>query len=136
MFILTFGLMAAGQLLYLAGSSGSLARSKGTASVAAQSLLESLGALYRQDASSAELSIGDHGPMRTEVTNPGDGSALNIYDVHWTVERVPDPRPGKVLNARLVRATVRPVAADGTANSKPGLNKILSVSTVFSSGLR
>ncbi len=53
--ILTFGLLTAGQLLYVAASSSSLARSKGTAAIAAQSLLESLASLYSQNPLAADL---------------------------------------------------------------------------------
>lgn len=130
--ILMFGLLATGQLLYVAAGSGSLARSKGTAALAAQSLLESLSALYGRDPSAVDLVPGSHGPRQTVVTNPADGTVMNRYEVRWTVENVSDPRPGKVLNARSVRATVTPVQRDGTANVQPGMNKILHIATVIS----
>jgi prepilin-type N-terminal cleavage/methylation domain-containing protein len=130
--ILTFGLLATGQLLYVAASSNSLARSKGTAALAAQSVLESLDALYRQNPLAADLVPGSHGPRQTIVSNPVEGTVLNRYEVRWTVENVPDPRPLKMLNARRVRATVTPVQSDGTANVRPGMNKILNITTIFS----
>ena len=136
LFILTFGLLAAGHLLYATAGAGSLARSKGAAAIAAQNLLESLGALYKQNPSAADLSVGSHGPRQTQVANPIDGTILNLYKVDWMVEGLADPRPGKALNARLVRATVTPIQANGAENSQPGYNKILSVTTVFSSGMR
>jgi type II secretory pathway pseudopilin PulG len=130
--VIAVGLLAAGQLLYVASGSNSLARSKATAALAGQSVLESLGARYRQDPSDADLSLGTHGPRNIEVANPADGTILNRYHVNWVVENVPDPRPGKVINARRVMAIVTPVLKDGTENSQRGLNKILSVTTVFS----
>jgi prepilin-type N-terminal cleavage/methylation domain-containing protein len=130
--ILTFGLLTAGQLLYIAASSSLLARSKGTAALAAQSVLESLDALYDQNPSAPEITPGSHGPRQSVVTNPIDGTVLNRYAVDWVVENVADPRPGKVLNARRVRATVTPVQAGGAGNIRPGLNKILNITTIFS----
>jgi prepilin-type N-terminal cleavage/methylation domain-containing protein len=130
--ILTFGLLAAGQLLYVAAGSSSLARSKGTAALAAQSVLESLGALYGQNPLAADFVPGGHGPWQTKVTNPVDGTVLNRYEVRWTVENVSDPRPGTMLNARRVRVTVTPVQLDGTANVRTGMNKILNITTIYS----
>ena len=130
--ITAFGLLAAGQLLYVAAGSNSLARSKSTAALAAQNMMESLGALYRQNPSAPDLTLGDHGPRSIQVANPTDGTILNRFNVTWVVENVPDPRPGKALDARLVRTTVTPVLDKGTENNQPGLNKILNVITVFS----
>jgi prepilin-type N-terminal cleavage/methylation domain-containing protein len=134
--ILTFGLLAAGQLLFVAASSDSLARSKGTAAIAAQSVLESLDALYGQNPVATDLVPGEHGPWSTSVTNPVDGAALNRYEVRWMVENVSDPRPGKMLNARRVRVTVTPVQLGGTANVRAGMNKILNITTIFSQKTR
>lgn len=134
--IIGFGLLATGQLLYLAAGSNSLARSKSTAVLAAQNVLESLGALYQQNPSAADLTIGSHGPQSIEVANPSDGTILNRYNVSWMIGNVSDPRPGKVLNARLVRAVVTPVRSSGVANNQPGLNKVLNVATVFSQRVR
>jgi prepilin-type N-terminal cleavage/methylation domain-containing protein len=132
---LAFGLLAASQLLYIAAASASLARSKSTAGIAAQNMIECLGAAYRQDASSPDLAPGSHGPLQTRVVNPTDSSILNRYDVRWTVESIPDPRPGKVINARRIRVAVTPVQDNGANNDKTGLNKILNVATVFSPAL-
>ena len=93
--ILTFGLLATGQLIFIAMSSTSLARSKGSAILAAQSKLEFLAGLYRQNPTAADLAIGTHGPEQVESTNPVTHSGLNRYDVVWSVALVPDPRPGK-----------------------------------------
>jgi prepilin-type N-terminal cleavage/methylation domain-containing protein len=129
---LAFGLLATSQLLYIAASSASLARSKSTAGVAAQNMIESLGDTYRRNALSPDLTLGYHGPLQTQVANPTDEGILNRYDVRWIVESVSDPRPGKAINARRVRITVTPVLDSGAANDKAGLNKILNVATVFS----
>ena len=130
--LLAFGLLATGQLLFVAAGSGSLARSKSTAGIAAQNMLESLGAAYRQNPLASDLTVGTHGPVRTQVANPTDGSTLNLFAVSWTVNGVPDPRPGKVMKAREVRVTVIPIKDDGANNSRVGLNKILNVTTIFS----
>jgi prepilin-type N-terminal cleavage/methylation domain-containing protein len=129
---LSFGFLATSQLLYIAAASTSLARSKSTAGVAAQNMIESLGDSYRRNALSPDLALGDHGPLQTQVANPTDASILNRYNVRWTVESVPDPRPGKILNARKVRVTVAPVRENGADNNKAGLSKILNVATIFS----
>jgi prepilin-type N-terminal cleavage/methylation domain-containing protein len=129
--ILTFGLLAVGPLLYTASSADSLARSKGTASIAAQNKLESLADLYRQNPSADELTLGSHGPEQTQIVNPIDGTVLNRYSVDWNVSHVPDPRPGKVVNARLVSVRITPIHLQGGKNSRPALNKILNVSTIF-----
>lgn len=134
--IMTFGLLTAGQLLYIAAGSNSLSRSKGTAALAAQSLLESLDALYSQNPLAADLAPGVHGPRRSIVTNPADGTVLNRYDANWVVDNVSDPRPGKVLKALRVRATVIPVQMGGAENLRPGLNKIMNVTTIFSQKTR
>ena len=134
--ILAFGLLAAGQLLFIAAGSNSLARSKDGAVLAAQSTMESLGDLYRQNPSAAELSLGSHGPRSIEVINPADGIRLNRFNITWVVENVPDPRPGKHINARRLRTAVNPVGDDGSTNSQPGLNKILNLSTIFSQVIR
>lgn len=130
--VLTAALLAAGHMFFVTAASGSLARSKGTASLAAQDLLESLSASYRQNPVSADLDWGEHGPRQTLIANPEDGSILNRFSISWQVHPVPDPRPGKALDAKLVTATVSPALADGTTNSKPGMNKILSISTILS----
>ena len=129
--VLAFGLLAASQLLFITASSSSLARSKGTAAIAAQSRLESLAALYGQNPSAAALATGSHGPEETVVMNPADETVLNNYRVEWKVSSVADPRPGKVLDAKLVTVRVTPSLPGGTENSRPGMNKVLYVSSIF-----
>jgi len=131
MSILALGLLAAGQLLYIVEQSNSLARSKETAAFAAQNMMESLGALYNQNPSVTDLTLGAHEPRNVEVTNPADGAVLNRYQVSWTVENIPDPRPGKSLKARLIRTTVKPALDNSTENNQIGFNKTLSAATIL-----
>ena len=133
--VLTFGLLAAGQMLFIATSSGSLARSKGTAVIIAQHKLESLASLYQQDPSTADLTFGDHGPEQTEIINQANGTILNRNNIRWNVSSVPDPR-GVLPDSRLVTVTVAPALPGGAENSKAGLNKILNVTTIFSPRMR
>jgi Tfp pilus assembly protein PilV len=130
--VLTFGLLAAGQLIYVAASSGSLANAKGSATIAAQNQLEYLSDLYRRDSSADDLALGNHGPLQTQIKNPVNGAILNRYAISWNVSLVSDPRPGKNIDARLVRVTIMPIQAEGGMNSRPPFNKILSINTILS----
>ncbi len=132
--LLTASLLATGHVFFVMAASESLARSKGTAALAAQNLLESLSSSYQQNPLLADLDWGGHGPKLEVVVNPVDGSVLNRYSIAWEVHPVPDPRAGKALDAKLVTVRVNPVLAGGALNSKPGMNKILNVSTIL--GLR
>jgi prepilin-type N-terminal cleavage/methylation domain-containing protein len=129
--IMTAGLLSAGQLMYVAMASASLARSKGAAATVASDKLEFLADVYRRDRLDASLTNGDHGPEVVQVTNPNTGTALNRFRVQWTVSTVPDPRAGKVLQAKLVRVTVTPVRGADTTNNRIGLNKVMSISSIF-----
>jgi prepilin-type N-terminal cleavage/methylation domain-containing protein len=130
--ILTFGLLATAQLIYLSVGSGSLARSKQTASIAAQQRMEYLSDLYRLNPDAEDLAPGSHGPQEDIVENPVDGKILNRYRVSWSSAGVADPRPGKAPRARLVSATIVPIRPDGSINLKPALNKTLTFSTIVS----
>jgi len=129
--IMTAGLLSAGQLMYVAMASASLARSKGTAATVASDKLEFLADVFRRNHLDASLTNGDHGPEQVQVMNPNTGTALNRFRVQWTVSTVPDPRPGKILLAKLVRVTVTPVRGADTTNNRVGLNKVVSISSVF-----
>ncbi len=129
--IMTAGLLSAGQLMYVAMASASLARSKGTAATVASDKLEFLADVYRRNRLDASLTDGDHGPEVVQVTNPNTGAALNRFRVQWTVSTVPDPRAGKVLQAKLVRVTITPVRGADTTNNRIGLNKVMSISSIF-----
>jgi len=130
--ILAFGLLAVSQPIYIATRSDSLARSQGTAALAAQNKLEHLAHLHHQNPSADELALGSHGPQETEVTNPIDGATLNRYKVTWVVSNVLDPRPGKVSGARFVTVTVAPIGTDGSENNQAFFNKVVNAATVFS----
>jgi Tfp pilus assembly protein PilV len=130
--IMSFGMLAIGQLLSVALGMPALARSKSTAAIAAQDRLQFLADAYRRDAESSELTLGNHGPQVVEVRNPNDGTLLNRYNVSWSVAMVPDPRAWKVLHARLVTVTVIPIRQDGVRNVKASLNKVISMSSIFS----
>jgi len=130
--ILSFGLLAMGQLMYAAMGSASLARSKTSASIAAQNKLEFLADLYRHSPSASDLKSGSHGPQQVQVANPVDGTILNRYGISWTVGNVADPRAGKVLPAKKVTLTITPIDAVGSNNSKTFMNKVLSVTAIFS----
>jgi prepilin-type N-terminal cleavage/methylation domain-containing protein len=129
--ILAFGLLATSSLMYTAVRSSSLARSQSTAGIAAQNKLEMLAETYRRNPSDQDLSPGSHGPEQTEIVNPNNGATLNRYNIHWEVRQVPDPRPGTIPRAKLVRVTVSPISLDGAENSRPGFNKILHINTIF-----
>lgn len=132
MLVLTFGLLATGQLIYVAMSSTSLARSKGSAALVAQAKLEVLADLYRQNPGAPDLTDGSHGPEQVEITNPSSRSALNRYNVAWKVAILPDPRPTKILKARQVTVTVTPIGSGATVNRKTPLNKAVNFTTIFS----
>ena len=129
--IMTVGLLSAGQLMYVAMGSASLARSKGAAATVASDKLEFLADVYRRNRLDSSLTNGDHGPETVQVTNPNTGTALNRFRVQWTVSTVPDPRAGKVLQAKLVRVTVTPIRGADTTNNRIGLNKVISISSIF-----
>ena len=130
--IAAFGLLAAGHLIFIAVSSASLARSKGTAALAARNTLESLSGLYAMDQSHDQLVPGNHGPQEIKIMNPNTGNVLNHFSITWTTGNVQDPRPGVIPGARLVRVTVTPIRSGSMVNYRPPFNKILNIATVFS----
>ncbi len=132
-FILTFGLLEAAQIIYAAMCSSSLSRSKSAIAVVANDKLESLADLYDQNSGAPDLVPGAHGPDLVSIANPASNTILNRFQVTWQVSEVADPRPGKVLKARQVVVTVRPVGAANQPNDKPYLNKSAIVAGVFSS---
>jgi hypothetical protein len=132
MFILTFGLLAAGQLMFVAASGTTLARSKGAAAVVAQNKLDFLADAYRQNPDGADLTLGSHGPEQVQVLNPNDSTVANRFNVAWTVSTVPDPRVGKVLKAKQVTVTVTPITSTDAINMRTSLNKVLIVTAIFS----
>ena len=130
--LLSSGLLTAGQLIYASAGSGSLARSKFAAAIAAQDQMERLSALYAQNPLADDLAIGDHGPRQSMVANPLDGNALNIFNIYWNIGEMSDPRPGIKIKARLARVKIIPIRSGGAENRQVRLNKIVSVSSVLS----
>jgi prepilin-type N-terminal cleavage/methylation domain-containing protein len=130
--VLSSGLLAVGQMLFVAASAGSLTRAKESAAAAAQGRVESLASLYSQDPLCAELAPGSHGPQQIEIPNPVDGTILNKYSVFWNVDSVPDQRPDQELNAKLISVTIAPIHEGGETNIQPWQNKTVNVSTILS----
>jgi prepilin-type N-terminal cleavage/methylation domain-containing protein len=130
--VMTFGLLTAGQMIYVAASAASLARSKGSAALVAQDRLHLLADLYVSNPDMGDLADGSHGPEFVEIIGPDTQAVLNRFGVSWTVSQVPDPRPGKVLNARLVTVTVTPVDGKNAPNLRTALNKAVTISVIFS----
>lgn len=124
--LLTAVLLTAGQLIYATASSGSLARAKMTAAMAARDKIERLSSLYAHNPFANEFTIGDHGPQQIEIVNPLTGTALDKYNVFWTISKISDPRPGKKINALVARITIVP------QTRQIRFNKILNVTAVLS----
>lgn len=132
LFILCFGLLAVGQLLFSAMAGPALARSKDSATRVAENKMEFLADAYRQNPDGTDLTLGNHGPETVTLLNPVDGRTLNRYEVRWTVSDVSDPRPGKVLKAKQVRVHVQPVNNFGVAHDVQSLNKVINMTSIFS----
>ncbi len=130
--VLTFGLLTAAQMIYASLRSESLARSKGSAALAAQTKLEFLADLYSQNPADPSFTLGNHGPERVQQLNPATGNVLNRFDVAWTVAAVPDPRAGFTLKAVRVTVTVTPVTAANARNYRAGYNKIVNITSILS----
>jgi type II secretory pathway pseudopilin PulG len=131
MIILTFGLMATGQMLASAIGGTTLARSKGSATMVAQDRLDFLSDAFRQDPNGADLTIGTHGPVQEDVINPSDSSIVNRYNVAWAVTAIVDPRPGFLNKAKQVTVTVTPIGSGTTVNNQVLLNKVINITAVF-----
>jgi competence protein ComGC len=130
--VLTFGLLASAPMIAAALKSATLAQSKACAILAAQSKVDYLTERYQHDPSDPELQWGRHGPETLDVLDPVGGTVWNRLEIIWTVDDVPDPRPGFHLAARLLTIEVRPVGRTGSPNLKTWLNRELSLSAVLS----
>jgi prepilin-type N-terminal cleavage/methylation domain-containing protein len=130
--ILSFGLLAGGQLTCLALKSRTLARSKALAAIAAQSKIEFLSDRYQADPDNPEVQNGAHGREVVTVMDPGVNTDLNRFAISWELTYVEDPRPGKVLRARKIAVTVTPIGMGDEVNLKAWQNKAVSVTSVFS----
>jgi prepilin-type N-terminal cleavage/methylation domain-containing protein len=129
--IMSFGLLAVGQLMFASIGGPTLARSKTAAATVADDKLRLLAEHYRQNPAGADLTLGSHGPEFVAVQNP-NGGVLNRFSLNWTVANVPDPRAWRVLQARQLTVTVSPVREDGNANRQVSLNKVLSMTAIVS----
>jgi Tfp pilus assembly protein PilV len=132
--VLCFGLLAAGQMLFVAAGSASLARSQEIAALVAQSKLGALGELFDRDPGAADLREGNHGPDHFEAVDPAANRIMNRFGVTWVVAPLEDPRPGKRLKARRVVVTVTPVDGGGRENFRPLFNKSVTMETVVWTG--
>jgi Tfp pilus assembly protein PilV len=130
--VLTFGLLAAGQLIAAALKSATLAQAKACAILAAQSKAEYLVDRYQHDSSAPDVQTGRHGPEIQEVVDPVGQTVLSRLEISWTIASMPDPRTDAHLAARLLTVEVKPIDQAGAPNSKIWLNRELSLSTVLS----
>jgi Tfp pilus assembly protein PilV len=130
--ILSLGFMFVGQMMVSSVGSTTLARSKGTAGLAATNKLEALALKYRANPSDSDFTIGNHGPEQVEIVNPSDNSKVNRYNVGWAVSSVSDSRPGVTLRAVQVTVTATPIGSGTRVNNKVGQNKVINVTTIFS----
>jgi prepilin-type N-terminal cleavage/methylation domain-containing protein len=131
-FILTFGLLAAAQIVYAAINSVSLARAKGNITIVAQEKLAFLADLYSRNPRAEELADGEHGPDLVQVVNPLTSKVMDRFRVTWQASALSDPRPGKILVAKQVVVVVRPIDAVNRDNYKAFHNKAVVVAGVFS----
>jgi Tfp pilus assembly protein PilV len=132
MMIMTFGLLSAGQMLFVAAGSSSLSRSMDGAAIAAQSKLEFLSHLYNRTPDTSDLQVGVHGGDVVQVLNQSTHSVLNRFVVTWTVVNVTDPRVGKVPKAKCITVTVTPVDEEGRPRLRAFFNKTVTMSAILS----
>jgi prepilin-type N-terminal cleavage/methylation domain-containing protein len=132
LFILTFGLLATGQILFTAAGLGQLARSKNTAGIAAQSTLEFLSDLYQRNPAAEELAPGSHGPIQTEVMNPVNDRVLNRYSISWRSELIPDSNPIRSPQGRIISVRATPILSAENEIASSIWSKTLTVSALIS----
>jgi prepilin-type N-terminal cleavage/methylation domain-containing protein len=130
--VLALGVALGAELIRLAAQSSSLAGAQGAAATCAENKMSVLRDSYRQDPQTVDLNIGTHGPEEILISNPSAGRILNRFQVSWRVDNVPDPRPGKALEARRIQVTVLPVDAAGSRHDVSGMNKVVVLSSIVS----
>lgn len=133
MLILSLGLLATGQVIFIALSSASTARSQGSAALVAQDKLEFLGDLCRRNPDAAELSVGQHDGGEVQFDG-GGGLILNRFAVSWTVSDLGDPRDGVRLHGKMISVRASPVDLTGQRNERVLLNKTVEITSVFHTG--
>jgi len=131
-FILTVGLLAAAQLLTITMKLDALARSKSTATLAAQNELDRLTDLFRRNPMAEELDIGTHQAAElTVIRNPLTQNLQNRYKITWIVDGIPDPRMEIELPGRIVSVRATPMLTESVENTNPFLNKAVTLNAVI-----
>ena len=131
-FILTLGLLLAAQLLTMALGLDALARSKTSATLAAQNELERLADLYRRNPTAEELTIGSHQAEElTEIRNPINQNVLNRYKITWLVSGITDPRPGMEPQGRIISVRATPMLTESGENTGSLKNKTITLNAVI-----
>ena len=130
--ILAIGLLSAAQLLTMALKLDALARSKSTATLAAQNQLERLVDLYKRNPAAAELTIGVHQAAElTEIRNPITQKVSNRYKITWLVGEINDPRPEMDPRGRVVSVRATPMLAENVENTDFSNNKVVTINAVI-----
>ena len=131
-FILTFGLLATAQLFAMTMKLDALARSKSTATLAAQNELDRLAELYRRNPAAEELTVGTHQAEElTEIRNPVTQHVLNRYKITWQVGGIPDPRPGMDPRGRIISVRATPEHMENVENPGSSKNKVITLNAVI-----
>ena len=131
-FILSFGLLAAAQLLAMTLRLDALSRLKSTSVPAAQNEIERLADLYRRNPASEELTVGTHHAKELiEIRNPATQNVLNRYKITWTVGGIPDPRPGVDLPCRTISVRAIPMLTEREENPNLFHNKATTLNAVI-----
>ena len=131
-FILAFGLLAAAQVLAMAMVLEAQARSKSTATLAAQNELERLTDLYRRNPEAKELTIGAHQAEElTEIRNPITQNVLNRYKITWFVSGIPDPRPGIDLKGSVISVQATPMRTESEESPGHFKKKAITLNAVI-----
>jgi Tfp pilus assembly protein PilV len=132
-FVLTFGLLAAGCMLAFAASSGSMTRSMDSAVYLTQQKLEQLSDEFRKNAQAPDLLPGNHTGPTLEVSDASGSAVINRFRLSWSVQHVSDQRSGFIEDARLICVTAVPIAGTGETNLRSGMNKSLAISSIIAS---
>lgn len=129
--LVAFGILAVGQLLFTSAAAIDLARSREAAVLAAHNKLEYLCGLYLRDSAHPDLAAGEHGPHDVAFRDPNDGRILDMFQITWSVQSVPDPRPEWKTGAVLLTVTSTPIRSDGTPMDRPYSGKTVVLPAVL-----
>jgi prepilin-type N-terminal cleavage/methylation domain-containing protein len=134
-FILAVGLLSAAQLLTLTVGLDALARSKSAATLAVQNEIDRLSGLYRQNPASEELTIGTHQATELiEIRNPLTQNVLNRYKITWSVNGIPDPRPGIDQPGRIISVRATPMLTESMENTHPFQRNAITLNAIIAAG--